>query len=71
MNDIILFEDEYPNEAQILMNLCQSKNYRKLRQLNHYLHISEKSVLPGRNEPCYCMSGKKFKKCCMNNQQEI
>ena len=20
--------------------------------------------LPGRNEPCYCMSGRKFKKCC-------
>jgi len=21
---------------------------------------------PGRNEPCYCGSGKKFKKCCIN-----
>lgn len=21
--------------------------------------------LPGRNEPCYCGSGKKFKKCCL------
>ncbi len=23
--------------------------------------------VPGRNEPCSCGSGKKYKKCCMNN----
>ena len=23
-----------------------------------------------RNEPCYCGSGKKFKKCCMNKKEE-
>jgi uncharacterized protein YchJ len=22
--------------------------------------------IPGRNEPCFCGSGKKFKKCCEN-----
>ena len=22
--------------------------------------------LPGRNEPCHCGSGKKFKKCCIS-----
>lgn len=22
------------------------------------------AVLPGRNEPCWCGSGKKYKKCC-------
>ena len=21
---------------------------------------------PGRNEPCYCGSGRKYKKCCIN-----
>ena len=25
----------------------------------------------GRNDPCPCGSGKKFKKCCMAKQQEI
>lgn len=25
---------------------------------------------PGRNDPCPCGSGKKFKNCCMNKQQE-
>lgn len=24
----------------------------------------------GRNEPCHCGSGKKYKKCCMNKDQE-
>ncbi|MED4986482.1 SEC-C metal-binding domain-containing protein, partial [Geobacillus stearothermophilus] len=24
----------------------------------------------GRNDPCPCGSGKKYKKCCMNKQQE-
>jgi hypothetical protein len=23
--------------------------------------------LPGRNEPCFCGSGKKYKKCCLGN----
>lgn len=27
------------------------------------LHVTK---LPGRNEPCPCGSGKKFKKCCIN-----
>jgi len=25
--------------------------------------------LPGRNDPCYCASGKKFKKCCGKNSR--
>jgi len=25
-----------------------------------------KTALPGRNEPCFCGSGKKFKQCCEN-----
>lgn len=25
----------------------------------------------GRNEPCYCGSGKKYKKCCLDKEQEI
>lgn len=24
-------------------------------------------VIPGRNDPCFCGSGKKFKKCCAAN----
>ena len=29
----------------------------------HLLEIERKSGRPGRNEPCYCGSGKKYKKC--------
>jgi|LSQX01.2.fsa_nt_gb hypothetical protein len=25
----------------------------------------------GRNEPCPCGSGKKYKKCCLNNPQRL
>jgi hypothetical protein len=25
---------------------------------------------PGRNEPCFCGSGKKYKKCCLAKEQE-
>lgn len=30
-----------------------------------------RSVLPGRNEPCPCKSGKKFKACCMTGVHEL
>ena len=29
-------------------------------------HIFPGQSLPGRNNPCFCGSGKKFKKCCLN-----
>ena len=32
--------------------------------------ISKKSRKPGRNEPCPCGSGKKYKKCCLNRDAE-
>lgn len=31
-----------------------------------YPKKEEKEKLPNRNEPCFCGSGKKFKKCCFN-----
>jgi uncharacterized protein YecA (UPF0149 family) len=29
-----------------------------------YTEISGSDILPGRNDPCFCGSNKKFKKCC-------
>ena len=29
----------------------------------------KKIELPGRNEECFCGSGKKFKKCCINLEE--
>lgn len=66
------FEDEYPEEAQILMDECQSRGRRKSlgKRLVPWdldgtalVQIDIGKVL-GRNAPCVCGSGKKFKKCC-------
>jgi uncharacterized protein len=34
------------------------------RQLGPRVEAAQASASPGRNDPCYCGSGKKFKKCC-------
>lgn len=34
-----------------------------------WLANQPKPKKPGRNEPCLCGSGKKFKKCCINKPQ--
>ena len=33
--------------------------------------MSKKSLKIGRNEPCPCGSGKKYKNCCRNKKLEI
>ena len=35
------------------------------------IQFPEKKKEPGRNEPCSCGSGKKFKKCCGDKQRAI
>ncbi len=37
------------------------------RELGAAGHASRNPVKPGRNDPCPCGSGKKFKKCCLKN----
>lgn len=44
-----------------LVPLCD-KHFRALRGLQPITLPK----LPGRNEPCPCQSGKKFKKCCLD-----
>ena len=67
------FEDEYPEEAAILAELCQERG--RLRESGVKLKPLDLDVTlpitaerkPGRNEPCPCGSGKKYKKCCGKN----
>jgi uncharacterized protein YecA (UPF0149 family) len=94
------FEDEFPEEAAILMDLCSDKELRERTQWDEsslpreerlYPHINDLELgklgwkymdfmtpedksryqiftnKVGRNEPCPCGSGKKFKKCCINS----
>lgn len=39
----------------------KSPTNKKYSESNLYV----KTVVPGRNEPCHCGSGKKYKKCCI------
>ena len=34
------------------------------------MKIQNKNNKPGRNDPCPCGSGRKYKKCCMNNDND-
>jgi SWIM/SEC-C metal-binding protein len=39
-----------------------------LKLQNPELFIARRPELPGRNDPCTCGSGLKFKKCCLGRQ---
>ena len=44
---------------------------RKIVQDYHkenFPHLQKIGIKVGRNEPCICGSGKKFKKCCLNKE---
>ena len=74
----MLFEEEYTEEAQILADLCTERaeakaNGKQIKPI--YLDADANSLYPepikadikiGRNDPCPCNSGKKYKKCCIN-----
>ena len=55
-------------EENIEKKLDHVLSNRKLRR-NMGIKLSPRELLPkiGRNEPCPCGSGKKFKKCCIEN----
>jgi len=66
------FEDEFPEEAAILMGICQERGEAKAKgkklkpmYLDGPLPIVV-GITTGRNEPCPCGSGKKYKKCCIS-----
>ncbi len=48
-------------------NAILSEDERKeIKMKRHRDHTMKKSVKIGRNDPCPCGSGKKYKKCCLN-----
>lgn len=50
-----------------------SKEYKQMAE--KLLNINTKPIVnipkPGRNDPCPCGSGKKYKNCCMNINDEL
>ncbi len=58
-----MFEQPEQNE------LSQKEMEKLLRKAAAQYNKPEKKVKIGRNDPCPCGSGKKYKKCCMNKPQ--
>ncbi|WP_308772401.1 SEC-C metal-binding domain-containing protein, partial [uncultured Bilophila sp.] len=44
-------------------------NYSEPEELNGSTSKSRDENKPGRNDPCPCGSGKKYKKCCGANEK--
>ena len=58
------FEDEHPEAGKILAKMCSTRN-----KDSYPLHLGFPDGIrtgpkTGRNQPCPCLSGLKFKKCC-------
>ncbi|MGM8365293.1 SEC-C metal-binding domain-containing protein [Virgibacillus sp. W0181] len=56
-------------EIEVIKNEKQKKNLENIQALNEMIEQSSKSMpvkrqKTGRNDPCPCGSGKKYKKCC-------
>jgi uncharacterized protein YecA (UPF0149 family) len=65
MNEIpISFEEEYPEEAEILSKLIEEGEVGNLFSENEPIKREFPKI--GRNDPCPCNSGKKYKKCCFS-----
>lgn len=66
-----MFEEESPKSGS--SKNSSKKDVDKLFQaMDPFFSKPEKKVKIGRNDPCPCGSGKKYKKCCMNKpKQEV
>jgi uncharacterized protein YecA (UPF0149 family) len=64
MDKPIPFEERFPQEAQLLMDHCQSFNDIENQEEVPQKPVVRDTVKVGRNDPCPCGSGKKYKKCC-------
>jgi uncharacterized protein YecA (UPF0149 family) len=61
------FQVEYPDcKRKLAQRHAQLKKlYTIYRRKHGWEQIPEKSVKVGRNDPCPCGNGKKYKKCCL------
>ena len=62
-------EDSNPDLAQLFIDMASGKKPYGITKVKG-LHFERpgrqiiKNKVPGRNDPCICGSGKKYKKCC-------
>ena len=77
INDLIFYAGFDINSDGILWDICDHIEdlYKEVVPIisefpiwiysgNSLKHLKENVVLPGKNDPCICGSGKKFKNCC-------
>lgn len=61
-------EETDPELADLLMKVCHGKIRAIVRDTSVYEKtiegFREVKIQAGRNDPCPCGSGKKYKKCC-------
>ncbi len=67
----VIIDEKYLNKLVILFTDCcnntrlwGNKGYTPNELIKIYAATKKKTVKIGRNEPCPCGSGKKYKKCC-------
>lgn len=63
-------EDLFEVAMLLLINLSSLNKIRQIR-LEIEEDVLEKEVKIGRNDPCPCGSGKKYKKCCLNQENVV
>ena len=77
INELIFYSGFDINNESVLLNICDSieELYKEVIEVipefpvwiyygNNLMHLKDNIILPNRNEPCICGSGKKFKNCC-------
>lgn len=62
-------EDKKDTIEETHSNEIQPSKKHRLVKIVHHKSTYHKPLLPGRNDICWCGSGKKFKKCCISKVQ--
>ena len=57
-------------ECEISIDAKGEEDTSDLEMLLHPVKTVTAKKTPGRNDPCSCGSGKKFKHCCMNKKKK-
>ena len=66
---MIVFEDEEPEDDFDMDDVpFDEEAFQHLIMNNEDQQPIIKQKEPGRNDPCPCGSGKKYKKCCLNKK---
>lgn len=67
--DGFIFEDE-EEINRLVERVTRLNNHTRIRENNGFTPYELREIKNiGRNDPCYCGSGKKYKKCCLKKDQ--